>query len=96
MKQYVEADKIKKIVDEKEILSLGQRYNEYVMTSIRTSWGCDAEHIQNVFGEKYYLFFFESIKPFMVDGNVRKENSQYFLTDKGKLFADAIAADLFY
>ncbi len=96
MKQYVEADKIDKIVDEKEILSLGQRYNEYVMTSIRTSWGCDAEHIQNVFGEKYRLHFLNSIKQFVAESNVRNENSQYFLTDKGKIFADAIAADLFY
>lgn len=40
-------------VAEKEILTTSQRYNEYVMTSIRTSWGCDIEHIANVFGESY-------------------------------------------
>ena len=96
MKQYTEADMMENIVEEKEILSTEQRYNEYIMTSIRTSWGCDAEHIQNVFGEKYRLYFLNTIKRFVAEGNVRKENSQYFLTDKGKLYADAIASDLFY
>ena len=45
MKQYIELNSIENIVLEKEVLTEGQRYNEYVMTSLRTSWGCDTEHI---------------------------------------------------
>lgn len=96
MKQYIEANKIETIIEEKEILSIQQQYNEYVMTSIRTSWGCDIEHIQNVFGKKYSALFVGSIKQFVEIGKVRKEKSQYLLTNEGKLFADAIAAELFY
>jgi len=96
MKQYTEAEKIDKIIAEKEILTIDQRYNEYVMTSIRTSWGCDADHIQHVFGEQYYLYFKNSILKYIEEGTVKNENAQYFLTDKGKLFADAIASELFY
>lgn len=96
IKQYIEANKIETIIEEKEILSIQQQYNEYVMTSIRTSWGCDIEHIQNVFGKKYRAMFVNTINQFIEVGKVRKEKSQYLLTNSGKLFADAIAAELFY
>lgn len=95
LRQYVEADKVGKIVSEKEILTKDQQYNEYVMTSLRTSWGCDKEHILNGFGEKYKTYFDSNCKQFIIEGKLRKEGNKYFLTAKGKLFADGIAAELF-
>lgn len=95
MKQYMEAEMVEKIIEEKEILTINQQYNEYVMTSIRTSWGCDVEHIHNEFGLNYVTYFKRSIKPFLKQGKVKYQKSKYLLTNKGKLFADAIASDLF-
>jgi len=95
MKQYIEAEKTKNIIFEKEVLSESQRYNEYVMTSLRTTWGCDSEHIQNVFGEKYYNYFNKMIVPFIADEKIYQKGNRFFLTDKGKLFADGIASELF-
>ena len=95
MKPYVEMETIDKIVNEKEILSESQRFNEYVMTSLRTSWGCDLQHIENVFGEKYVSYFAAAIQTFIEKLQVRNEGKKYFLTNKGKLFADGIASDLF-
>ncbi len=95
MKQYIEAEKTKKIIFEKEVLSENQRYDEYVMTSLRTAWGCDPEHIRNVFGKSYYDYFNKTIIPFIEQGKVFQQGTRYFLTDKGKLFADGIASELF-
>jgi oxygen-independent coproporphyrinogen-3 oxidase len=95
LKQYVESDVVEKIVLEKEILTETQRYNEYVMTSLRTSWGCDVEHIRNVFGEQYAGYFAKSIQPYLQKGQLVQKGSQYTLTEAAKLFADGIAADLF-
>jgi oxygen-independent coproporphyrinogen III oxidase len=95
MKPYVESKTIDKIINEKEILSESQRFNEYVMTSIRTSWGCDLQHIENVFGEKYVDHFAVAIQIFIDKNQVKKDANKYFLTSKGKLFADGIASDLF-
>jgi oxygen-independent coproporphyrinogen-3 oxidase len=95
MKQYIEADTLAKTVFEKEVLSTNQRYDEYVMTSLRTSWGCDSEHILNVFGQHYFLHFESGVQPFLVEGKLEKKGSIYTLTKKGKLFADGIAAALF-
>jgi oxygen-independent coproporphyrinogen-3 oxidase len=95
MKRYIEADILEKFVEEKEVLTTDQQYNEYVMTSIRTSWGCDVEHIKNVFGERYKKHFDDAVKTIIVEEKLKRVRSQYFLTRKGKLFADAIASELF-
>lgn len=95
MKQYIESDSVDKIVLEKEILTQIQRYNEYVMTSLRTSWGCDVEHIRNVFGEKYADYFSNSIQPYLKKRQLIQNKNQFTLTESAKLFADGIAADLF-
>jgi len=95
MKEYVEMDSIDKIILEKEILTLNQQYNEYVMTSLRTSWGCDSVHIKNVFGEKYVEAFENIVQKFILNKSIKKDASIYCLTKKGKLFADGIASDFF-
>ena len=95
MKQYVEFEKTGTTVLEKEVLSKEQQFNEYVMTSIRTSWGCDTEHIQNVFGDAFISNLTSLISRFIDDGRVEKKGPIYYLTNKGKLHADGIAAALF-
>jgi oxygen-independent coproporphyrinogen-3 oxidase len=82
-------------VFEKEELTLDQRYDEYVMTSLRTSWGCDLEHIQNAFGEQYSNYCREQAQSFIRNEKIEQREHRLFLTQKGKLFADGIAAELF-
>lgn len=80
---------------EKEILSLDDRYNEYVMTSLRTCWGCDIVKIREDFGERYQKYFERNIAPYLNDGRLVKHGNNYILTKSGMLFADGIAAELF-
>jgi oxygen-independent coproporphyrinogen III oxidase len=49
---YIKSLDENKIPFEEEILSQEQRYNEYVMISLRTIWGTDIEKIKT-FGESY-------------------------------------------
>jgi len=95
MKQYCENEP-SKIIDEKEVLTRDQMYNEYVLTSLRTTWGCDSEHISNVFGNTYRDHFNKSISPFITEGKVLKKEGVHTLSNKGKLFADGISSALFY
>ena len=95
MKQYIETEKLEKLTTEKEVLSTDQLYNEYVMTSLRTSWGCDSTHIKNVFGDGVVAGFLDSINTFLEEKKVFQTDGRFFLTNKGKLFADGIAAALF-
>lgn len=94
IKKYIDADISEKIVSEKEVLTVNQLFNEYVMTSLRTSWGCDMEHIKNIFGATYTKHFVNNIERFVKEEKVIKTNNKYTLTAKGKLFADGIASEL--
>ncbi len=96
LKKYITySDKAEKIVEEKEILTANDIYNEYVMTSLRTVWGCDTTHIENVFGVERRKYFEKRIKVFLSENKVKKSGTVYSLTAKGKLFADGIASELF-
>jgi len=94
--KYIQLDDYHTTVEENEILTTDQRYNEYVMTSLRTSWGSDTVHIRNVFGEKYESHFLLNAKSSLKKSHLYHEGTKYFLTDEGKLFADGIAAGLFF
>ena len=78
-----------------EILSLDQKYNEYILTSLRTIWGTDENYIQEKFGNQYNLHFKKYVKRFIDDKKISIKNGKYCLTDSGKIFADGISSDLF-
>lgn len=80
---------------EEEVLSRDERYNEYVMTSLRTIWGCDIDVIKNEFGQEYAEYLLRGISQFIREEKLEMRKNSIFLTNKGKLFADGIASDLF-
>lgn len=93
--KYIRLDDFQTSVEEKEVLTMEQRYNEYVMTSLRTAWGCDTVHIRYVFGRVLKIFLRNAL-PFVEKKHLYHEGTKYFLTDAGKLFADGIAAGMFF
>ncbi len=82
-------------VFEREELSLRDRYNEYVMTGLRTQWGCSRERL-STFGSIFYGYFQETVVPFMEQGLVLETDYGYHISKSGKLLADFIAAELFF
>lgn len=80
---------------EKEILSKEDKYNEYVMTSLRTSWGCDINKIESDYGISYKNHFLKNIKKYLDSQVMHENNTSFILTDEGMLFADGIASNLF-
>ena len=94
--KYTEIENNKNIIAEKETLTKDQKYNEYILTSLRTIWGCDTEHIKKAFGEKYYEFFIKSSKKFVTENKIIKNENKFILSEEGKLFADGIAAEMFF
>lgn len=80
----------------KEILTPEQRYNEYVMTTLRTLWGCDPSVIGKRFGQPFLKYFNQKIVEFVQNQTVTTDGKKYFLTDKGRLLADRIAMELFF
>lgn len=80
---------------EKEVLTKAQQYNEYVLISLRTMWGTDLEYIKTKMGSDYVTYCLSEADRFIESRDLRKEENKLYLTDKGKLFADRIAGNLF-
>ncbi len=92
---YLEAMKKGKPLFEEEILSTTQQYNEYVMTSLRTRWGCSMQKIGKDFGPAFQDFITRRMNVYVRNGWMEEKNGCLYLTDEGKLRADGIAAALF-
>jgi len=76
-------------------LSIEDQFNEYIMTSLRTMWGINLSFVKNKFGDTYLNELLQQIKPFIAKEQLLMNDDQLVLTQKGKLFADGIAAELF-
>jgi len=81
---------------EKEVLSENQKYNEYILTSLRTIWGTDFNFVKQKFSQKLLSHLKKEAKIFMGKKLLLQADEKIFLTQKGKLFADKIASDLFF
>lgn len=79
---------------ETEILTTENRFNETVMTSLRTKWGCDLEALQKQFPD-HFVTIASRIEKQKREGMLLQDGKFLKLTAKGKFLADGIAADLF-
>lgn len=80
---------------ESEILTDEQRLNEYIMTSLRTMWGCDLGRISRDWGSGAAKDILADAAPYIAAGKAFVKDGRLYLTNEGRLFADAIAGDLF-
>lgn len=93
--KYLQQLALNQLAETVEELNIYDRFNEYVMTSLRTMWGTDLHKIANDFGKEFISDTMKNIKPFIQRGWLNNENDKLILTQEGKLFADYIASELF-
>lgn len=85
-----------KLPNEIEILSKTDRYNEYIMTGLRTIWGVSLDKVEKEFGKEYLDYLNKQARKFMDDKLLSIEDNILKATKKGKFLTDGIASDLFY
>lgn len=80
---------------EEERLTPTEHLNEYIMTSLRTMWGCDLERIQKEWDSTCATMVEKSSHLFQEKKWIKQDGKILLLTNEGKLFADRIASELF-
>jgi oxygen-independent coproporphyrinogen-3 oxidase len=80
---------------EEEILTTYEHLNEYIMTSLRTMWGCDLAHITTLCDATTADTVERSSHLFQEKKWMIQQDKKLLLTPKGKLYADRIASELF-
>lgn len=88
-------ESLRGLVWDEEILEAADRYNEYVMTGLRTQWGCRLEQIERM-GAHFAGYFRQQVQAFLHQGLVRADNDVFTLSRSGKLLADFVSAELFW
>ena len=81
---------------EKEILSLEQQYDEYVMLRLRTHWGIDLKWLKREMGERFSTYCEQHAQPLIAQGRLSQTREFLYLTDQQMLFADGVAEELFW
>jgi oxygen-independent coproporphyrinogen III oxidase len=93
---YIQSIQRNCIPYEEELLTKTQQLNEYIMTALRTIEGIDLEKVNQEFGEEYSKMLLKKSGKYTRALQLQETHSTLILTKAGKLFADGIAADLFF
>jgi len=93
---YLKSIQEDKLPNEIEILSVTDRYNEYIMTGLRTIWGVSLSRIETEFGREYLDYLHKQAQKFINDDLLFIDNGILRPTPKGKFLTDGIASDLFF
>jgi oxygen-independent coproporphyrinogen-3 oxidase len=83
------------IPEEIETLSLENKFNELIMTSLRTREGIEMKRMEKLFSTDIISAFEKNISKWVNSGKIIKLENQYLLSKEGRFFADGIASDLF-
>ena len=92
---YIKSIQENKLPIEIETLTKTDRYNEYVMTGLRTIWGVSLNKIEQEFGETYLHYLNQQAAKFIEDHLLFIDDNILRTTKKGKFLSDGIASDLF-
>ncbi len=78
-----------------ETLSVTDKYNEYVMTGLRTIWGVSFDKVENDFGKNYKKYLLQQSEKHINQHLLYIDGDKLLTTKKGKFLSDGIASDLF-
>lgn len=79
-----------------EILSTGEKYNEFIMTALRTSCGVRRDLLTEKFGFQATLYFEYAAEKYLQEGLMILEGNEYKIPAEKMLISNSIISDLFY
>lgn len=81
---------------EVEELDSYTRYNDFVITTIRTMWGMQLDVLKELFGTKLYNYCLRMVQPHLSQGTLELSNGVLKLTEKGVFISDGIMSDMLW
>lgn len=94
---YLDASDSGIVPHEKELLTAEDRYNDQIITELRTSQGIDLVRLMNEHGDKYHAYCLCQAKPHLQTGRLACDEERYLhLTPDSIMISDAIMRDLIY
>jgi oxygen-independent coproporphyrinogen-3 oxidase len=93
--KYIKAIQQNELPIEVETLTTTDRYNEYIMTGLRTIWGVSIDKVEEDFGKIYKDYLKEQSETFINQQLLYIDDKHIRVTKKGQFLSDGIASELF-
>jgi oxygen-independent coproporphyrinogen III oxidase len=94
LKSYINASSTAEIISGNEELDTRTRFNEYIMTALRTMWGIDLSYVEKTFEKEGYDYIINLSSKFRKYGMMKLENNCLILTNQGKMISDNIISEI--
>lgn len=94
VRKYIKSVNAGSPLFEKEELDNKTRFNEYIMTTLRTMWGIDLEYVERIFNKEGYDYILNTAGKLINYGLMKQENKTLVLTNQGKMISDNIISEL--
>jgi oxygen-independent coproporphyrinogen-3 oxidase len=79
---------------EKEMLDARTRYNDYVMTRLRTMWGIKLSSLREAFGKERADYFLRQAQPYLQNNLLLETDGNIRFSTKGIFISDGMISDL--
>ena len=96
LNKYIESVKSGKLSQETENLTLSQKYNEFILTGLRTMWGVDLQQLKEKFGNKFYNYCLQNAQVSIDEKHLTIINNSLILTISGIFISDVIMSELMF
>lgn len=96
IEKYIQGIEQKKPEYEIEKLDLYTRYNDFVITTIRTSWGMSLSKLKSDFGDALYQYCMRMAQPHLEQGTLEIIDHVLRLTESGIFVSDGIMSDMLW
>ncbi|MGI9560244.1 MAG: radical SAM family heme chaperone HemW [Flavobacteriaceae bacterium] len=94
-KQYINTIAKNELPLTSELLTPENRFNEYIMTGLRTIWGVSLKRIEEEFGLGVQISLLNNAHGYLASKTLKIEDAHLKMTPKGQFLSDGIASDLF-
>lgn len=96
LSQYIQGIQKGTPYQEKEELDLYTRYNDFIITRLRTTYGIPTHILKETFGETLFDYCMRMASPHLKQGFLTLDNHIMKLTEKGIFISDGIMSDLLW
>lgn len=93
--KYIKSIAKEELPTERETLTITDKYNEYIMTGLRTMWGVSLKKVEKEFGKKYLDYLLQQATKPISEGLLFLNTNVITISEKGKFLSDGIASNLF-
>lgn len=96
LNKYIDSVQSGKLLQQSEHLTTTEKYNEFILTGLRTMWGVDLQQLKEKFGQNMYNYCLQNAQKYIAESLLTIINNSLILTTEGIFISDGIMSELMW